>query len=87
MSVSEKIKSMLKLKSKKNKDLADYLSITPQSMRNKFARGSFSAEDLIKISEFLGCKLYFDVGEEIRIPLTLDDLRIDEQLTQNIDME
>ncbi|MBK5243756.1 MAG: helix-turn-helix domain-containing protein [Eubacteriaceae bacterium] len=77
MSVSGKIKSLLKLKNKKNKDLADYLNITPQSMRNKFNRGSFSADDLIKTSEFLSCKLYFDAGEEIKIPLTIDDLRPD----------
>lgn len=79
MSVSEKIKSLLKLKSKMNKDLAEYLNITPQSMRNKFNRGSFSAEDLIKISEFLECKLIIDAGEGIKIPLTIDDLRINEE--------
>lgn len=82
MSISEKIKSLLKLKSKMNKDLAEYLNITPQSMRNKFNRGSFSAEDLIKISEFLNCKLYFDAGEGIKIPLTIDDLRVEEPSKQ-----
>ncbi|MDK2905445.1 MAG: hypothetical protein PWR12_1521 [Eubacteriaceae bacterium] len=75
MSVSDKIKSLLQLKGVKNKDLADYLGITPQSMRNKFTRGSFSADDLIKISDFLGCKLYFDVDEDVKIALTTDDLR------------
>jgi len=44
-------------------------------MRNKFTRGSFSADDLIKISDFLGCKLYFDVDEDVKIALTTDDLR------------
>ncbi|WP_303868741.1 helix-turn-helix domain-containing protein [Acetobacterium wieringae] len=75
MSVSDKIKSLLQLKGVKNKDLADYLGITPQSMRNKFTRGSFSAEDLIRISAFLGCKLYFDMDGDIKIPLSTDDLR------------
>ncbi|WKY47065.1 helix-turn-helix domain-containing protein [Eubacteriaceae bacterium ES3] len=75
MSVSDKIKSLLQLKGVKNKDLAEHLGITPQSMRNKFTRGSFSADDLINISDFLGCKLYFDVDEDVKISLTTDDLR------------
>jgi DNA-binding Xre family transcriptional regulator len=83
MSVSEKIKSLLKLKSKKNKDLAEYLHITPQSMRNKFNRGSFSADDLIKICDFLGCKLIIDAGDETKIAFTINDLRIDEHLVQD----
>lgn len=55
MSVTNKIKSLLSLKGKKNIELAAYLGISPQSMQNKLSRGSFSAEDLIKISDFLEC--------------------------------
>lgn len=73
--VSEKIKALLSLKGLKQADLAAYLGITPQSMRNKFARGSFSAEDLIKISVFVGCSLSFDIDGQQKITLTADDIR------------
>ena len=74
MAVSEKIKALLAIKGKRQIDLADYLGITRQSMSNKFNRGSFSASDLIKIADFLGCELGFDVNENQRIILDMDDL-------------
>ena len=63
MSVTNKIKSLLSLKGKKNIELAAYLGISPQSMQNKLSRGSFSAEDLIKISDFLECPLCFEIDD------------------------
>ena len=57
MAVTEKIKALLSIKGKKNVELAAYLGISPQSLQNKFNRGSFSAEDLIKVSDFLECTL------------------------------
>ena len=52
MAVTEKIKSLMAIRGKKNIELANYLNIGAQSLSNKFNRGSFSAEDLIKISDF-----------------------------------
>jgi len=39
------------------KELADALGIIPQSMSNKLYRDSFSAEELIRITEILNCKI------------------------------
>lgn len=61
MAVTDKIKALLSIKGKKNVELAAYLGISPQSLQNKFTRGSFSAEDLIKVSDFLGCTLAFEI--------------------------
>ena len=57
MAVTEKIKALLSIKGKKNVELAAYLGISPQSLQNKFNSGSFSAEDLIKVSVPLPLKL------------------------------
>ena len=75
MSVTDKIKALLALKGKKNIELANYFEISAQSMQNKLNRGSFSAEDLIKISDFLGCELSFTINESQKITLTTDDIR------------
>ncbi len=75
MGISDKIKALLKIKGKKMTDLADYLGIGRQSLSNKFSRGSFSAEDLIKISDFVGCTLVFEIGDVQKIILDKSDIR------------
>lgn len=75
MSVTNKIKTLLSIKGKKNIELAAYLGISPQSMQNKLSRGSFSAEDLIKISDFLGCPLCFEIDHSQKIVLDNSDIR------------
>ena len=75
MSVTNKIKSLLSLKGKKNIELAAYLGISPQSMQNKLSRGSFSAEDLIKISDVLECPLCFEIDDSQKIVLDTSDIR------------
>ncbi|MEG0315167.1 MAG: helix-turn-helix transcriptional regulator [Erysipelotrichaceae bacterium] len=74
-SVSDKIKALLAIKGKRNIDLAEYLKIAPQSMQNKFARSSFSAEDLIKIADYLDCTLAFEVNDSQKIILDSSDIR------------
>ena len=76
MAVSDKVKAGLKLNGIEIKKLAEHLNINRQSMSNKFARSSFSAEDLIKIADFLGYKLAF-VGDRQSIMFDLDDIRAD----------
>ena len=44
-------------------------------MRNKFARRSFSVEDLIKIADFLNCSLEFVLDERQGIVLESNDIR------------
>lgn len=75
MAVTDKIKALLSIKGKKNIELAAYLGISPQSLQNKFNRGSFSAEDLIRISDFLDCMLAFEVNDTQKIILDKSDIR------------
>lgn len=58
--ITQRIKSLLALNNKKAVELAAYMGLSPQSLHNKMARGSFSADDLIKIAEFTGSKLLFE---------------------------
>ena len=74
MAVSDKIKALMKLKGRKSTELAAYLGMTPQAMRNKFSRDSFSAYDLIKVSDFLDCSLYFELKENQKIVLEMADM-------------
>ena len=46
-----------------------------QAMHNKFSRGSFSVEDMIKVSDFLDCELYMDMGNNQKIIFDISDLR------------
>jgi transcriptional regulator with XRE-family HTH domain len=74
MPVTDKIKALLSINGKKNIELAQYLGITPQSLQNKFARGSFSAEDLIRIADFLGCTLEYNIDDKQKIILDMNDI-------------
>lgn len=74
MSVTDKVKTLLSIKDKKNIELAEYFGISPQSMQNKLNRSSFSAEDLIKISDFLDYELYFEIDNK-KIQLEHKDIR------------
>lgn len=75
MAVSEKIKALLQLKGKKKNELAAYLGMNSQSLSNKFNRDSFSAEDLIKISNFLKCSLIFEIDDKQKITLDMSDIK------------
>ena len=51
MSVSNKIKGLLRLYGKQNTVLATHLGLSSvQALNMKFARGSFTVEDMIKIA-------------------------------------
>jgi transcriptional regulator with XRE-family HTH domain len=68
MSVSKKVKTLLIENEKKQSDLMEVLGMSSkQSLSNKFTNERWSAEDLIKIAEFCGCKLAFVLpnGEKI----------------------
>jgi len=75
MAVTDKVKAMLSLKGKKVGDLAVHFEMSSQAMRNKMHRGSFSAEDLIKIADFLEAELIFKMSDNQNIVLDKDDLR------------
>ena len=73
--VSDKIKGLLSMKGKKYKELAQLFGISEQAMRNKFARGSFSADELIMVADFVGCQLAFEIDNAQKVLLTKDDIR------------
>ncbi len=58
--ISRDIKSLLAREGKRQKDLIEILKVTsPQAVNNKFARGSWSGSELVKIAEYCGCELAF----------------------------
>ena len=70
MAVSKKVKALLMERDKKQSDLMDVLEMSSkQSLSNKFTNERWSAEDLIKIAEFCGCKLAFILPNGERITL------------------
>ena len=74
VTISQRIKSLLALNGKTSADLARFMEISPQGLNNKFARGSFNTDDLIKIAEFTGSKLVFE-GKAGNIVLDADCIR------------
>ena len=83
MSVSEKIKAGLKLEDRKIDELAKMFGISRPSMSNKFHRESFSAEDLIKIADFLGYSLTL-VGGKHSITFDMGDIKPkDKKMSEN----
>lgn len=57
--MKDSIKAMVSLKGKTMTELAQYLGMSRQALSNKFYRDSFSGDDLLKIANFLDCKLAF----------------------------
>lgn len=58
-SMRDNIKAMINLKGRTMAELAKHLGMSRQALSNKFYRDSFSGEDLLKIANFLDCKLAF----------------------------
>lgn len=74
MAVSKKIKSLLTETDKKQADIMGVLGMSSkQSLSNKFTHERWSAEDLVKIAEFCGCKLAFVLPNGERIVLDSGD--------------
>ena len=67
MSVSKKVKALLLEREKKQSDLMEVLG-------NKFSNERWSAEDLVKIAEYCGCKLAFILPNGERITISNADL-------------
>ena len=74
MSVSDKVKGLLALSGKRQIELADYFGMTKQTMSNKMARDSWSAKDLARVAELVGCKIGFLLpdGQHIFLEAELD---------------
>ena len=74
MSVGNKIKSAMVVKNKNRQDLAAALNITDNAITAKFYRDSFSAEDLIRIADFLGYSLTM-TGTKQSIKFDMEDIK------------
>ena len=77
MAVAGKVKALLNIKGKKIYELAEHFEMSPQAMRNKLNRNSFSADDLIKVADFISCDLAFIVDNQ-KITLDLNDIKAGE---------
>lgn len=74
MSVSKKVKALLLEREKKQSDLMGVLGMSSkQSLSNKFSNERWSADDLVKIAEYCGCKLAFVLPNGERIVIANDD--------------
>lgn len=73
--VSDKIKQIMKMKKVTNVQLANHLGMLPQSLANKFSRGSISADELIQILDLLECQLIIEPKPDVLIKLTTDDIK------------
>ena len=73
--VSDKIRSILALAGKRPTDLAKLYGMSQQSMNNKLYQNRFSADDLIQIAEFAGCRLAFILPDGGQLFFNSDDVR------------
>lgn len=73
--VSDKIKQVMKEKGIKVNQLAEYMGVKPQSVTNKFARDSWSAQDLISVLDFFDCQLVIEYKPNTKIVFSMDDTK------------
>lgn len=73
--VSDKIRQVMKEKGVKVNELAKYMGVKPQSVTNKFARDSWSAQDLISVFDFLGCQLCVEYKPDTKLVFSMDDAK------------
>lgn len=72
--VGDKIKQIMKEKGVRVNQLAEYMGVKPQSVTNKFARDSWSAQDLISVLDFLGCQLSVEYKPDTKLFFSMDDI-------------
>ncbi len=72
--VGDKIKQIMKEKGIRVNQLAEYMGVKPQSVTNKFARDSWSAQDLISVLDFLGCQLSVEYKPDTKLYFSMDDI-------------
>ena len=82
MSVTRKVKSLLVVKNMTVKELAERLNISSGALNVKLYRGSFSAEDLIRISLCMDCELAINIDDSRKIVFDAGDIREREMLSK-----
>ena len=74
MSVTDKVRAVMKIEGIKAVDLAPALGVGYNSAANRIFRGIKSVNDLIKIVDACGATLTINTKDGAIIPLTLADL-------------
>ena len=74
MSISNKIRALIKLRGFTNKDLAAAMGVTPASFNNKLFRDSLTTADLVRIIDALGGKLTVSFPDGEQLSFTMADL-------------
>ena len=64
LTISEKIKIILKRKGMTARELAEKLDTTPQNLQNKLARDNFKFNDIVEIAEALGVRFVYDFVDD-----------------------
>ena len=64
LTISEKIKIILKRKGMTARELAEKLGTTPQNLQNKLSRDNFKISDIQDIASALGVRFVFDFIEK-----------------------
>lgn len=73
MAISKRIKALLLETDMKQSDLMGVLDMSSkQSLSNKFTNERWSADDLVKIADFCGCKLAFVLQDGKQIVIDND---------------
>ncbi len=73
---ADKIRAVLALAGKKNKDYYEYLGITRQAMFQKQKKDLFQADDLIKLGDLTNTRLAFiDEDDKVILSFNSKDLR------------
>lgn len=73
MSATKQIKALLTLSGKKQSDLMEILRMSSkQSLSNKFTNERWSADDLVSVANFCGCKLAFVMPDGQQIIIEAD---------------
>lgn len=64
LTISEKIKILLKRKCMTARELAERLGTSPQNLQNKLTRDNFKFNDIVEIAEALGVRFVYDFEEK-----------------------
>ena len=74
MSISNKVRALIKLRGFTNKDLAAAMGVTTASFNNKLFRDSLTAADLVRIVDALGGKMTVSFPDGEQLGFTMADL-------------
>ena len=78
MTISNKLKGLIKIKGYNTADVAKRLNMSAASLNNKFTRDTFTADDLVGITACLGCELAIIIDDKQKLTLDESDIKNNE---------